>query len=124
MLDISTTPIARTITLDRGDKKGTTHKRIQEAKLPEHRTNTAEFLNMVFPNQRIEHLSRPDMLCLNHRPGAGFGNVGLLDNLSCDTPWHDLAPSSLFFQSVHAAYARHYALGFRPEVLMYLVNDV
>ena len=101
MLDFARTPIARTISpvlVDRG-------RNIVEAPAPSESIKVADFVGIVFPEQRIEHLGRSAMMKIDPYLGVR-------------------ASSSLFFQSVHRAYADHHALGLRPEVLMYLINAV
>ena len=77
---------------------------VQEEPTPDRELDALDFVRRVFPGQRVEHLARRSMLDLSGYEG--------------------IAPTSLFFQSVHRAYANHHALGLRPEVLMYLVNAV
>lgn len=101
MLDVTTTPIARSITLKQ-DNHG---QPIIEKMPPAGRIKVASFLQTVFPAQVVEHVGRASLVQLDRWK---------------DTP----APSSLFFQTVHRAFADHHALGLRPEVLMYLVNAV
>jgi hypothetical protein len=99
MLDIVRAPVARTIDVDLRDDDGP----IAEVIPAPLGIRTASFVTQLFPGNRIEHLGRPEMWRL------GFGGPG---------------PSSLFFQTVHAAYAGHHALGLRPDVLMYLITSV
>src|SRR5262245_14384301 len=112
MLDIVRTPVARTIELElrderlpidiyRRDDRGP----IAEEPPPTGRIPTAGFVSQLFRGKTIEHLARLDMVGLDR-----FGRPP--------------GPSSLFFQTVHAAYAGHHALGLRPDVLMYLIASV
>jgi len=101
MLDATETPIACVITLGQ-DNRG---QPISEASPPAGRIQVEAFLQNVFPGQHVEHVGRTSMVQLNE--------------------WREsLPPSSLFFQTVHLAFADHHALGLRPEVLMYLINAV
>ncbi len=61
----------------------------------------AEFLGLVCPDAKIEHLGRAEMVELGY----------------------EVKPSSLFFQAVHEAFSNHYPLALRPEVLMYLITS-
>ena len=102
MLDIVKVPVARTIALDLRDSHGP----VTEAAAPAGRMPTAWFVQRLFPGQRIEYLARAESANLGFYHPAAIGS------------------SSLFFQTVHAAYAGHHALGLRPEVLMYLIAAV
>ena len=59
----------------------------------------AEYLGVIMPGKKIEHVARKDMLAVGYRP----------------------VPSSLFFQAVHECFSNHYALTLRPEVLMHII---
>lgn len=101
MLDITRTPMARTIALSLNHGQP-----IQEVAVSTDRViDVAGFVETLFPGQEIEHLARPYRVAT--------GRAGRM--------W---ATSSLFFQAVHSAYCCHHALGLRPEVLMYLINSV
>lgn len=60
-----------------------------------------EFLNLVFPGTKIEHVGRAKMVRLGYQ----------------------VSPSSLFFQAVHKAFSDHHPFALRPEVLMYLITS-
>jgi len=96
MLDITEALVARTINLSLNNEG-------VEKELSDERSPVSSFVTQVFPDQTIEHLGR-----------KSFANV-----LNKYAP-----PSSLFFQAVLKGYMGHHAVGFRPEVLMYLINAV
>jgi hypothetical protein len=101
MLDITRTPVARTIVLELKNEGSI----IKEAAPSRDRVQLKTFVEILFPGRRIEHLGRSTMANVNP-----YGRT--------------LTVSSLFFQTVHEAHAWHHALGLRPEVLMYLITSV
>lgn len=76
-----------------------TGRMVSAKRIPERRASVADFVNLVCPDVTVEHLGRSEMV-----------KVG-----------YELVPTSLFFQAVHEAFAEHYPLALRPEVLMYLI---
>ncbi len=108
MLDITKTPVARTVTLDlMSEDRWSRNERVVEEPAPTARFTVASFVTQLFPEQVIEHLGRKEL-------------VNVAESEYDTAP----SPSSLFFQAVHKAYKSHHALGLRPEVLMYLINSV
>ena len=98
--NVKKTPVAQMIKIE-GDYSRRT---VREEDPPYEKVKVEKFVNGVFPGQVIEHLGRTELVKVQR--------------------WGGVSPSSLFFQTVHKAYAGHHALGLRPEVLMYLINAV
>lgn len=74
-----------------------------------HRRAVSQFIAAILPGKPIEHLAVKEM-AFDSCPNRYFNEK--------------VSPSSLFFQALHGAYAKHHAFGIRPEVLMYLINSV
>ncbi|PCI29005.1 hypothetical protein COB55_02955 [Candidatus Wolfebacteria bacterium] len=66
--------------------------------LPEKLYDVSSFVGKILPRRKIEYLGRKKMICLDYPD-----------------------PSSLFFQTVHQCFSRHYPLALRPEVLMHMI---
>lgn len=75
----------------------------RENSIPTKVRPVADYLKVLMPNAKIEHLGRSTMV----------------------ETWSAPASSSLFYQAAHLAFYQHYAFAIRPEVLMHLMlNEV
>jgi hypothetical protein len=82
------------------------HNLVNPVGLPTGTVPASKFLGEVVKGKKPEHLGRQSMVKIwDPRYGA-------------------VPPASLFFQAVHAAFAEHYPLALRPEVILYLVTSV
>lgn len=101
------------------------HPRVQAAALPQDRSSVADHLAGVFKNapsgthaQAIQFLGRETMLDLRPRNRSWNPDTFLYDG---DELPLDRSTGSIFLNTVHHCFAKHYPLGIRPEALMYMV---
>jgi len=98
-LDVGTPPVCLDVELNLPDlRRGQGH--IVPKPLPDKTFSLEAYLDVVMPTVPIEFLGRSQLLQLEYEP------------------W---MPTSLFFDTVHHCFQRHYPLALRPEVLMYLI---
>ncbi len=104
-VDRGKTPVCRSFSLNientesyRGQRRGNL---ITPVPVPSTVCRVDEFIKLIFPNAEIEHLGRNEMVKVIYR----------------------FNPTSLFFQTVHSAFAAHHPLALRPEVLMHLITS-
>lgn len=83
-------------------------KKVTPVPVPDKRTPVKDFLSAVLPNAKIEHVGRLEL-------------AGVVAEGGYRRP-ATVAPSSLFYQALHQAYAEHHPFAIRPEVLMYLIT--
>src|SRR3989339_1053518 len=99
------TPVCRSVSVQIQNKDEWTKRQnpfVQVKSVPGDReVPVSRFVEAVLPGKAIEFLGRETM--------KGVSS------------YKNMTPSSLFFQAVHEAFAKHYPLALRPEVLMYLI---
>ncbi len=95
-------PVCRSISLEIPNTGYGRRGPIMAEPLPSGRSSVRDFIKLARPGVKIERL----------------GHESMVDISAGGPP----SPSSLFFRTVHAAFADHYPLALRPEVLMFLVT--
>jgi|SRR5271166_145806 len=98
------TPVCRSFSLvviDKDRYSENRGNRVVPVPVSKDRMPVESFLKAVIKNAKIEHLGRNEMASLEYNRAN---------------------PSSLFFQGLHQAFAKHHPFALRPEVLAYLIS--